>query len=289
MLPWIEIAVRWLNLIAITSVVGGFIVSLACLRGQFLQSLGFGWAIFWSRVAIVVSLGLLAQHIQPIAALAEPPQTTLWLLANVLTQTRWGQAWLLQVIGLSVFIICAKSLAQMPRPPRAGITTGLGVCSVVVMCVAQSLTSHAAQSAVGLVVQSAHTLAASVWMGGLAVMALTSAMVFRRSNSYHQQTLKQLWQSFSWLALVSMVVLIASGLFTLSQQAATLDALLMSGYGKALLAKIVVIAFVMLLAATNWLALRRSSTDLLRLLERARIEVLLGVVILAVTALLTAT
>ena len=285
------VVLRWLSLITIAGFAGGFIISMTCLQGVFLKSLGINWAAFWCRVALLVNAAMLAQHLW---VLAESTPITLTWVINMLTETQWGQAWLLRSVGLIMFILCTRSLAQVMLKPPSRVAPVAAALSIILVSVTQSLAGHAAQSAFALVLQTLHSLAASVWMGGLIVMVLASAMLMRRSNSYHQQALKQMWVAFSHLAFASVVVLVITGLFNLSQQVLDVSSIsgwgawLMTGYGQTLFVKIVVIAFVIVVTATNGVALRGNAMSITKLLNRARLQVMLGVIILVITALLTA-
>lgn len=96
-------------------------------------------------------------------------------------------------------------------------------------------------------------------------------------------------QRFSGLALCCVCVLVASGLFQAWRQVGTFGALPSTEYGKLLLVKV---AIVVVLVGLGYLARRRlgagSGTDLAALRRGVRIEALLGVGVLAVTAALVA-
>ena len=82
---------RWLNLIAITGLAGGFVVVQVCLRGQFVQPLGLRWAIICSQVALAAGLGLLAQQIWTLAEFLLSSLPDITLIVNLLAKPVGGK------------------------------------------------------------------------------------------------------------------------------------------------------------------------------------------------------
>jgi copper transport protein len=92
------------------------------------------------------------------------------------------------------------------------------------------------------VVLSAHTIAALTWIGGLAVLAFLTAQL-----GEHRGQALRLWKAFGPVAAGCVAVLSVTGLLLAGRQVATVDAALGTLYGGALLAKLLIVAAVMLL------------------------------------------
>jgi len=185
------------------------------------------------------------------------------LLTDLLA-TQWGRLWILRGVGLAVLVA---------RPP--------GVAWVAVLwLMARSFQGHAgAHGTVPALIDWVHLLAASAWLGALAQAALlptaTPAIAVRIRT----------------LATASIVFLVPAGVYGAFLHVPHLRLLAESPYGRTLLAKLVGAAALLGLGAVNHFrhvpALRRGEPDAAAALARTvRREVVLGVVVLLLTALL---
>ena len=83
-----------------------------------------------------------------------------------------------------------------------------------------------------------HLLAASLWVGGLLALAVGWLPAILRTPGRRGELLWTGFYPFGSLAAVSVVLLIATGLFNTGQQVPSLDALLTTAYGQLLLGKV---------------------------------------------------
>lgn len=141
------------------------------------------------------------------------------------------------------------------------------------------------------IVNPLHVLAGGLWIGTLAVLALTVIPlgVRRELGRNGSPSIAQVVARFSRLSLFSVALLVASGLVTAWRHLKYVAALWTTPYGWVLMAKLAMVAVVAALGLFNW---RRVSPALgaedgaERLQRSARAELLAAGIVLAITALL---
>jgi len=192
----------------------------------------------------------------------------------------------LAVVGILVVLIRTGRNVVRPAPVATTALMGLVLADVVL----RSASSHAQSGPVSLAVLSLHTTAALTWIGGLVVLGvLTAQLGERRADAL------PLWKSFGPAAAGSVAVLSVTGLLLAGRQVATVDAALGTGYGRALLIKLLIVAALMGLGLRHarrmhpWLTrvpARRPATPTARgqvVAPLLGVGVLLFAVVLAVT------
>jgi copper transport protein len=135
---------------------------------------------------------------------------------------------------------------------------------------------HGAASgrAVDVAVDAAHALSAGTWVGGLVVLVAVGRSV--ESRSLHQ---------FSGLAMTSVVVLVASGLYSSVRHLEGVNALWESRYGQILILKVLLVGVALLAASVS----RRRLRERRSLQRSVRIEAVGTTLVLALTAVLALT
>ena len=189
-------------------------------------------------------------------------------------------------IALAGLVLLLLALSRVPAPEGVGV--GGAACLLVLG--AFLLTGHTATSEpriVGMGANLAHTLAGAVWLGGLVL--LPPAMAERRAAS-DDVGAARLVARFSTTATGTLLLVAAAGTALAWVEVRELAALATT-YGAVLVAKVAVVAVVALLGAYNNRrlvpALRRGEAGwATRLQEIVRVEALLLVAVLAVTAVL---
>ncbi|MFM6850494.1 MAG: copper resistance CopC/CopD family protein [Terrabacter sp.] len=144
----------------------------------------------------------------------------------------------------------------------------------VAVTIAASGHGAASGSPVDLAVVAVHALTAAVWVGGLVVLVLVGRSVERRALL-----------DFSRLAMVSVLALVATGLLNSLQHVHAVEQLFLTRYGLLLSAKLALVATALSVAAVSRRRVGRSESPLLSV----RVEALLTVCVLAVTAVLGTT
>ncbi len=285
-----SVAIRWADLIALSLLIGslGFslLVATAAVSptGQtqaLIVLMWVGWAA--TGVASVLML-LLEASVAGGTSLSE----ALPLLGDVIGGTAYGSLWLTR---LALWLATGAILLVGGRT-RRGQWLALAAASVILLT--QSLFSHgsATQDAtVAVVGDWLHFGAATLWIGGL-VSFLTVLVVRRGTWAISAESCGHLVAAFSNYARIAVLALIVSGLYAAWIDVGSLDALLNTLYGQALLIKLILFLPLLALAAVNLLvtARRLKSGDRLwvgRLRGLVTLEMGLTVMILFFAAVMT--
>jgi copper transport protein len=234
------------------------------------------------RLAVVAGvllvIGTLFAAIAQASAAAGVPLTSAFgnPLRDLLTRGRYAGIWWPR-LGISVVaigIIAWRGLDDAWSESAAAM--------VPAILLTNSLTSHGAAlplAALGVVLDWVHVLAAAVWVGGLASLALVGPALTGESG-----LLTAVVRRFTRLAIVSVLALVASGTVQAAIEIGSWDALLTTAYGQGVLVKVALLGAMLVLALFSR---RRAST--LPFERSLRIEVALGLAVLAVAAVVAGT
>lgn len=276
---------RGLTYLATALVLGGLafllVVWLPALRG--LGRAGTGWlaasAAFAQSlgrtIALAAALGILAGVAGIALQGAVAAGTSAWaaldagVLRDVLA-TRFGWVWALRIAAFAVLgaLVAARSGAvvpalraatvgaagaALPTPPRRLVA--LGALPAAFLLLAPALAGHAAASspsALLVPLDVVHVAATSLWLGGLAVLlAVVPAATRRLPTGERSALLAGVLVRFSPLALACVVALLLTGVGQALLHVDRWGALLDTGYGRAVLAKVLLLAALAALGAVN--------------------------------------
>lgn len=252
------------------------------------RSIG-GWGT-WAALALVVSLAaVLWFQLRDFRDPFEPWGAELRLLA---TGTLWGKIWAAQM-AIAVFTLAGFTLAR--ARPAGGMRWTIATVFAFACGLMPALSGHSFGSErlqlIAVALDTVHVWAAGGWIGLLTVLALAARRHLRDATDLHG-TLAEWVRAFSPVALVSFGVLALSGVFATWLHVGTLSHLFGSTYGRVLLTKFGLIGAVAALGAYNWKRITPildSDEGEARFLGfSAPIEVMLGVLVLLVTAILVA-
>ena len=248
-----------------------------------------------ASVAQLITQTAIAFDLEPAAA-AGPPALEL------LQETEWGRIWQYRA-GLAVLTGVLFLLPLVIRFRRSGrqdvllsTTLWLALIASLGILATISMTSHAAATIgiahYALVNDIVHLTAAAVWVGGLMqLIANTPLFIHGISESARRNALWRLVRRFSVAAGLSVVVLIASGVYSAWAQVTDFAAL-DTPYGGALMAKMLAFAVLLVVAAVNLIWIRprlRGSSTAARWLRRTVVaEIVLAVLVIFVVGFLTA-
>ncbi len=249
------------------------------------------------------------------------------LISGLLKETTFGAVWRVQGIALLVlgeWLVLLPSMGRLrlpgarfgvvANPPRLAETAAAqndtpiprwgwagAFAGGLLLLGATVLGGHTiditVHPALAMFADWAHLSAMSLWFGGILLLggvapALWAGVAARESRV----TLAAIIGRFSTLALWSIVVVVATGIFATTQHV-TPESLTGTTYGYVLLGKIVLVAVIIAVAALNRFALQpriqrdptsddaaRATVRLLRLVSG---EILLGIAVIGATGLLT--
>ncbi len=253
-----EVALRWLVL-ALLAVACGTLLLLAVvlrlpahlaaraagLRGRLLRVATIG-----SAGAIVANIGLLLLQASSAGGSGNDPAA---LLA-----TTFGIAWVLEQAVLVVLLVVLLRSRRRPAgapSPRLALVGGLllGLAGV------EALTGHvstgpAQETPVRWIALTAHLVAVLAWVGGLVALAIAVGPLLRgprADTGLARAVLGRFWL----IAAPSLAVLAVTGLYLGGQLVASVDALLLTPYGQALVVKTGIALTAAALGALNAVAL----------------------------------
>jgi putative copper export protein/mono/diheme cytochrome c family protein len=215
----------------------------------------------------------------------------LWQL--VLTRTRFGEAWLVRLGLAGVVAVCLALQRRVPTVRWAALV----FASPLLAGIAWSGHGAATPDAPGelhLAADILHLLGAGGWLGTLVPFALLLIELRRAGAADWAARAGSAARRFSMLACVSVAMLLAGGLVNTWFLAGTVPALIGTGYGRLLLAKIALFLATLTIAAVNLLRLTPRLADagsrvgraVLWLQRNALAEAALGVAVLAIVGIL---
>lgn len=233
---------------------------------------------------LLLAAALLARLYWQSRSLLEPEEAlTLEFVQAVLGST-WGRGWLAQATAAIIGLVGWRALARQPASRPAAWVARLGVLAVVLTA---PLTGHA----VGLaeapwyapVLDLLHFGAGASWLGTLGILAGTA---FREPTAARLAAVEQ----FSPLALGAGLTTMGAGLVLGWSYLGSISALWSTPYGRILLLKLGAVGLTAAIGAYNWrVTLPRLRQGLDQpLTGTARLELLSGLLILALTAALVA-
>ena len=312
-----EPALRWLVLLSVLGMVGGLVFDLLVTRpvvfareaGRPLRLLGVALVARSNRavwLAIAVFLGasvaqlLLQTSIARDASIVSVLGSPLW---TMLTDTEWGRIWAWRGFMGVGFALSLVGLAGAGR--RSDSRNMVGRLEVGLRLLALgfggaalwtlSLTSHGAATTgirwFALSVDYIHLVASAFWVGALFHLAMGIPLVLRSlAPGQRRACLSEIVPRFSVVAGLSVIVLVATGVFSAWAQVTVLPAV-DTPYGMTLLVKLAIVVPILVLAGLNlvWVRPRLARSDGIgRWLRRLVLgEAALAVLVLGAVGVLT--
>ena len=168
---------------------------------------------------------------------------------DLLTGTRWGHLWLAReaaLIALVAVILGIRSRLGEAPARRATVLSVTAAALVLVVAFVEALGSHsvALQSAraVAVAAYSLHVLTALLWLGALPALVLV--LVPRVAGLPPREVVRACRDPFSTLIVISVTVLVVTGLYGAGRQVPEPGQLLSTTYGRTLLLKTALLAAV---------------------------------------------
>jgi copper transport protein len=226
-------------------------------------------------------------------------------VSDLLTGTRWGHLWLAReaaLVALVAVILGIRSRLNKPSTRGSAVLPAAAAALVLVVAGVEGLGSHsvALGSARGaaVVAYSLHVLTALLWLGALPALVLV--LVPRVAGLAPRDVVRACRGPFSTLVVISVTVLVITGLYGAGRQVPEPGQLLTTTYGRTLLLKTALLAAVGGLGLANSALLHGRRLDRRGRLVRAAggaapsrrliiVEALVGLVLLAAAGLLAET
>jgi putative copper export protein/methionine-rich copper-binding protein CopC/mono/diheme cytochrome c family protein len=255
---WLSTAVRWFVFVTLSALAGIWLTWLVAIR----PALGPVWQaapLILPRVrryALVAGLLYLAGAAMALFVQVDGQAEGDWLgtLGDTLRDTRWGQWWTLRVVyGALITLVFPVAAWWWPRR-RLTITLGLLLLSAL-LPLPHALISHASATNPGhqeaVAADYVHLLAMGVWAGGLGTLIVVLTTGGALESAGRRAVLARAIPRFSAIALTCWVALGLTGLYSAWLQVGAIDGLFDTRYGRALIYKLLILAVVLVIAATN--------------------------------------
>ena len=236
---------------------------ITCLRSR------WSWLVWASLTVAAVSgaiwLALLAGDIYA-APIAEVWRDGgVW---TVVSQTRFGQV---SLVRLAAAVLLAVSLPMLGRSADRSLWDASAVVLAIAVLIGPAWTGHAGATPgvageFPLAADALHLLAAGAWLGGLPPLAMLLAAAWRGKEPHWASVTVIAVQRFSLLGVISVSMLLASGVANSWYEVGTLNNLFATSYGRLVLLKIGLFAAMIGLAAINrfYLTPRLATADIVR-------------------------
>ncbi len=274
---WMMSFVRWLQYLAMMSLVGGFALRLLVL-GPALRADGGSVSVAgksealalsqrrilflsWASIILLLITTFIALVQQAAAVFDKTIGESLSpsVLGEVLTKTGYGGAWFLQVAAAFALAIVLLLLSLGLKRPPAKEHTALWWAALligVVLLIAPSWTGHAAAAIkdfrLAVITDWLHLVAGAFWVGGLFHLAFTAAPILRSIvRAKRAGVLHQIVRLFTRVAIPTVVVLVLAGLYNTWVHVESFGTLWSSVYGRTLLLKLLLVALMLVLGGLN--------------------------------------
>ncbi len=264
---------RWLDVSALMILIGALAVS-----GRVFASMGPGGSVPRRRAyRLAFAAAGTAALTGPVIAFLRVPHDGRsfrdWFDATWATMggTPWGRLWTAREVTLIVLVVVlganVRRHTDLEGPPRMTALTALAAAVGF-----EALAGHAftlpRQSGLAAAASGAHLVAAGVWAGGLVVLVLCLGPRMRRDPDARGPILATAWRSFSPMAAVAAVVLVATGLYESGRHLPDLRSLGSTIYGNAVVVKVVVVVVALGLAGFNTMLVNPGLAERLGSLRR---------------------
>jgi copper transport protein len=245
---------------------------------------------------VLLLVGTLFTAVAQAAAAADVPLTSAvgQPLADLLLRGRFASIWWprLGLEFISLLLIVSGGLE--------GVASDCALATLPAVLLTGSLTSHGAAlpGAAGLAIATdwLHILGGTAWVGGLLGLLIGLPIVWGAGSTGEDAILPLLVSRFSRFALTASTVVVLSGVVQAILEVGSWSGLVETSYGQLVLVKIVLMSGMLLLATFNTRRGRHAypqgtvQTAQLGLFRRGvRVELVLGVAVLVVAAVLTGT
>lgn len=264
----LELLARLIFIVGLVALLGGTVAGAARFggsRGTDLTLAAAGWA------AALVGLLLLA----------EAQRRTAGSSLGELLDSAVGRALLWRALALAGAGLALLVAWRAPRARR--LVLGAAALAALAAIVAHVAAGHAAAgswpSIVAIAAQSAHFAAAGVWLGGLAALLLG----IRGAPSAAKAAAVR---RFAAVALAALLVVFATGTLRAVDELSSWGDLFSSGYGRALVAKLLLLGAIVALAVRYRRRVATAGTDLGPLRRSSAVELGLALLALTLAALL---
>lgn len=280
--PWWEVSASWLELVGFVAVGGLFwfalLVLIPALHAdpelieRLCRPLRAVWWGSWllALLALLAVLMTQAGRVNDSSVYGWPGVNT---LQAILTETRFGQCWLIRI----ALLIALGSLAfltfgfprfreHIPTAAKWPWLAGSAVSAATFLTI--PLSGHAAAVDprwAGIAIDWLHVLSVTIWLGGLVYLVVALAELVRSKLDEDAASGAAMARRFSFVALLAAAIIVGSGFVNAAFHVSGPRNLTSDTYGPALIVKHLLIIPILIAAAVNFLVtvprLKQSTAD----------------------------
>lgn len=220
------------------------------------------------------------------------------LVTAIVTKTLWGHGWIAQVLGVLIAGLGFRLAKDAePRSSRARQGWAIATVGAIGLAFTPAFAGHAASAPklllLTIIADGLHVAGAGGWLGSLLMVlfaGIPAALTLPEAE--RGPMVAELVNAFSPTALMFAGLVGATGVFAAWIHVGSIAAIWQSQYGKTLLTKLAVLSIVALTGAYNWLRVKPTLGQIkgaARIRRSATVEIVFGIVVLLITAILVAT
>ncbi len=285
---------RWLGFLALFSLIGAVAFKFAILNRMnrsadpadpFAHIASVGAATYGLFAAVALIVSAVIRLYGETLAMQDAP------LSAILFLSGWGWVWLAQ---MSACLIAIAAFRVAHRTTNAGWRTAL-VCALI-LGATPSFSGHAIagdQALFSVPLDILHVIAGSVWLGTLSVIVIVGVAAAAKTPGTIGlgARVAGMINVFSPVGLFCGGTVVATGVIASLLKLRPLSRLWTSDYGIALMVKLALVVVLFGAGAWNWRRIKPTlgaDAAVPPLIRSARLELLIGALVLAVTAVLVA-
>jgi copper transport protein len=251
---------RWIVFLAIMSALGLYVLRIAIARPIIRRVRTSSLRAVSIAFGVALGIALLVVPVYALFATSQFALRSVFDLGAIVPLARdssFGRDYLDLELVLALFAVAAAASIWLDRPERgertvAGLLSlGAGIAAAGAVITVPALAGHAGQKSprgLAIPLDWLHVVAGSIWVGGLIGIVV---LWLNAGAKTRVETLRVVVPRFSRVAFASVLVLIGSGIGQSLLELPTLATLWDTSYGKALIAKIALLAAALVLAAVN--------------------------------------
>jgi copper transport protein len=254
--PPLEAGLRWLVLLGLSGALGGALAGSLLRGGEEgaphtpgavrAASLARRWSVGGAVAAATAALLLLVTQLAVAGGRAVP---LLW--------SSYGLRWGLREVGLLVLLGAALGRPRLPWPDARRLTLPAGAA---LACLGTALLGHSGTGTsphlTRVAASAAHVGAATTWSGCVVILAVVLAP-WGRAGGASLESARVVLRRFGPPAAVCVAVMVVTGVYLSSEVVGSVDAALLTVYGRTLLLKLALAGVAGALALVNTVRLRR--------------------------------
>ena len=256
------VVARWLVLLSAMSAIGLLAIRLAIARPAIRGVKGSSLRDVSVAFGIASTLSLVATVVYVEESTAVDSLRSFWDVGNLVPlwrTTAFGRGYVDLLICLALFTVAGWIAIWVDRPERerrsvAEILAFIGAAAAAVAVVfIPGISGHAAQTSprgLAVTLDGLHVGSGSLWLGGLVGLLI---LWFGSPSAIRSSVLALSVPRFSNVALVSVLVLLGSGIWASVLHLPIWSALWTTSYGQVILAKASILALAASVAAVNLL------------------------------------